>query len=349
MRFKVDEEGGQKGDQKVYVICMCKNPEQKDLKRIAIAQVVVNSGPSHRRVKPVIPVGGHLVGSRVVFLRETSQPEDKEIFLLNVTHPAINTDTTYDLKKSACQALMAITEDLKIEELQENAEVDKEYFNRYVASAPTYEEIMKTDKWQGAAMLDPKVEPTANLPYDTGIQVQNWREDQGIWTMDGKPIEELKFKPDKKEHMVLIQKTKEKTSQPLQELVKQYLSELGFQNLEFPKPSQELAVNAYPEEIWAYVLRYVPGQEENECEPGEGTEATVRVSFIRENCKKAWLKNIYVTEDVSRELRIAALRCYTKRHEEILCNLGWKCHQFSPSNTDAGNQVRRKCHQTKSA
>ena len=224
-----------------------------------------------------------------------------------MTHPAINTDTTYDLKKSACQALTAITEDLKIEELQENAEVDKEYFNRYVASAPTYEEIMKTDKWQGAAMLDPKVEPTANLPYDTGIQVQNWREDQGIWTMDGKPIEELKFKPDKKEHMVLIQKTKEKTSQPLQELVKQYLSELGFQNLEFPKPSQELAVNAYPEEIWAYVLRYVPGQEENECEPGEGTEATVRVSFIRENCKKAWLKNIYVAEDVSRELRIAAL------------------------------------------
>ena len=145
MRFKVDEEGGQKGDQKVYVICMCKNPEQKDLKRIAIAQVVVNSGPSHRRVKPVIPVGGHLVGSRVVFLRETSQPEDKEIFLLNVTHPAINTDTTYNLKKSAYQALMAITEDLKIEELQENAEVDNEFFNRYVASFPTYKEIMKTD------------------------------------------------------------------------------------------------------------------------------------------------------------------------------------------------------------
>ena len=49
MRFKVDEEGGQKGDQKVYVICMCKNPEQKDLKRIAIAKVVI------KRVKPVIP------------------------------------------------------------------------------------------------------------------------------------------------------------------------------------------------------------------------------------------------------------------------------------------------------
>ena len=161
MRIKVDEKG-QKGDQKAYIICMCKNPSQKDLRRIAFAQVVIESSHSHQRVKPVIPELGHLVGSRIICLRETSQPEDKEIFLLNVTHPTINTDTTYDLRKSACQALMAITEDLRIEELQENAEVDKEYFNRYIASAPTYEEVMTTDKWQeegasgGAAMVNPK-------------------------------------------------------------------------------------------------------------------------------------------------------------------------------------------------
>ena len=53
--------------------------------------------------------------------------------------------------------------------------------------------------------------------------------------------------------MILIQKTKEKTIKPLSELVRQYLSQLGFQNLEFPKPSQELGANTYPDEVWAYV------------------------------------------------------------------------------------------------
>ena len=301
MRIKGEGEGGQEGDQKVYIICQCTNPEQKDLKKVAIAQVVTKPGPDNKRIRPVIPIGGHLVGSRIIFLRETSQPEDKEIFLLNTSHGTINTNTTSNLRKSAGQALTAITEDLKIEELQENAEVDREYFNRYAASAPTYEEVMKTDKWQ-----ETDIQP-ARLPYEPGMQVQNWKEDQGRWTLGTTPIEELKFKPDKKEHMVLIQKTKERTSKPLNELVKQYLSKLGFQNLEFTKPSQELGANAYPDEIWAYVMRYVPGQQEDVFELREATKDTVRVSFIRENCKKAWIEKIYVTADVTDEIRIAAL------------------------------------------
>ena len=57
---------------------------------------------------------------------------------------------------------------------------------------------MKTDKWQETTIQNPKIEPTANLPYEPGMQVKNWKDDQGLWTMDGKQIKELTFKPDKK-------------------------------------------------------------------------------------------------------------------------------------------------------
>ena len=139
MRIKTDEEG-RKGDQRVVVICKCANPSQKDNNRYAFAQEIIEGQ------KPTIPKGSCLVTSRIIFLSQTIQPEDKEIFLLNVTHPAINQSTPSELMKSAAHALLVNTEDLKIEEYQHVAEIDKEFFNEYLASAPTYEEIMKAEE-----------------------------------------------------------------------------------------------------------------------------------------------------------------------------------------------------------
>ena len=106
MRIKTDEDG-QKGDQRVVVICKCANPSQKDNNRYAFAQEIIEGQ------KPTIPDESCLVSSRIIFLSQTIQPEDKETFLLNVTHPAINQSTPSELKKSAAHALLVITEDLK--------------------------------------------------------------------------------------------------------------------------------------------------------------------------------------------------------------------------------------------
>ena len=78
MRIKTDEKG-QKGDQRVVVICNCANPSQRDNTRQAFAQEIVDGQ------KPTIPDGSWLMSSRIIFLKQTSRQEDKQIFLLNVT------------------------------------------------------------------------------------------------------------------------------------------------------------------------------------------------------------------------------------------------------------------------
>ena len=62
MRIKTDEEG-QKGDQRVVVICNCANPSQRDNTRQAFAQEIEDGK------KPTIPKGSWLVSSRIIFLK----------------------------------------------------------------------------------------------------------------------------------------------------------------------------------------------------------------------------------------------------------------------------------------
>jgi len=114
MGIKFDKKG-KKGDQRLAIICNCKNPTDTDNQRRVVAQEI---GPGE---KPVVPQGSHLVSSRVVFLQPNSQQQSgKTVFLLQITHPAINQNTPKDLIKSAHQALADIKERLKLEDLSHN-------------------------------------------------------------------------------------------------------------------------------------------------------------------------------------------------------------------------------------
>ena len=171
-----------KGDQKVVVICSCANLAETDNQRQAYAQKKVEGR------KPTISQGSHLVSSRAIFLRPDSQPADKDIFLLQVTHPSISQNTPDELKSSAAQALKMIKEGLKLEELHHTAEVAKNHFNKYLASAPPYEEIVKQEQEHGASggIEEVKKEPT--LPFDSGDKIPGSKEDQDMWIMLNMPL-----------------------------------------------------------------------------------------------------------------------------------------------------------------
>ena len=196
MGIKFDKKG-KKGDQKVVIICGCNNPAEADNQRQAYAKEIVEGG------KPTIPQGSHLVSSRAIFLRPDSQQADKNLFLLQVTHPSINQNTPEELMKSAAQALSDIKERLKMEELSHATEVDSNYINKYlfsapVPSAPSNEEIIKQEQEQGAV--------GSALPFDTGDKIPGAEGDQGTWKIPTLPA--LKEKVDKTGHMIIIYKNK---------------------------------------------------------------------------------------------------------------------------------------------
>jgi hypothetical protein len=68
MGIKFDKKG-KKGDQRVVIICGCKNLKDTDNQRKAVAQEI------GRGEKPVVPQGSHLVSSRAVFLQPNSQQQ----------------------------------------------------------------------------------------------------------------------------------------------------------------------------------------------------------------------------------------------------------------------------------
>ena len=161
-----------KGDPRMVILCRCNNPTEVDSHRTALAQEI-EPGQS-----PLIPPGSHLVSSRAVFLlpRDQTYP-GKTVFLLQVTHPAINQNTTKDLIKSAGQALVDIKERLRQDEASHTSVVDDRYFQICMSSppapsAPSLEEIMKQEQEQGAA--------GGNLPYSEGDKIPGAHDDQHL-------------------------------------------------------------------------------------------------------------------------------------------------------------------------
>ena len=99
------------------------------------------------------------------------------------------------------------------------------------------------------------------------------------------------MKPDKKEYIVLIHKTKENSTKTLKEMVTPYLVTLGFQNLQFPRTSQEIAGGAFSTDVWAYVLRYVQGQEDDKEGPRGHTEPVAGCpTFMRTTRWPGWTR-----------------------------------------------------------
>ena len=209
---------------------------------------------------------------------------------------------------------MAITNHLKIEEIQEVAEKDKEFYNQYMASAPPYEEVMKAHQEEdlGARQKEPKrgidqtkkvkTEPTANLPYNLGDKVPGSEEDQKTWTT-------LTKRPDQTDRMILIYKNPDsKSKSKVKQLCSEYLTKLGFGNLEFPSKSFEHSEGAYPDKIWGYVLRYMKNNPNME-DPNISIvpKATTNASFIKKDVKQIWLDQRYVTKNANPHLKLALL------------------------------------------
>ena len=137
-------------------------------------------------VKPIIPPGSHLVAARAIFLKPDSQPADKDLFFLQVTHPSINQNTPEELKKSVAQALKTIKDDMKLQEHHHTAEVDNNYYNKYLASAPPHEEEQE-EKEPGATGGAEKVKKEPTLPTDSGDKIPGAKEDQNMWTTPNMP------------------------------------------------------------------------------------------------------------------------------------------------------------------
>ena len=138
------------------------------------------------------------MSAKIIFLKQDDQQAKKQIFLLNISHPSINQNSLAELRKSAARALTTITEALKIEEYQIVADSDKEHFNKYLASAPTYEDVMKAGEYVEPEEPEDKevvkkelgarrketgatggMKPVVNLPFYPGNN-GSWKEDQNL-------------------------------------------------------------------------------------------------------------------------------------------------------------------------
>ena len=235
-------------------------------------------------------------------MRPDSQPADKDLFLLQVTHPSINQNTPEELKSSAAQALKMIKEGLELEELHHTTEVDNNHFNKYLASAPPYEEEHDIELGAAGGTKEVKKEPT--LPFESVDKIPGSKEDQDMWRIPTMPL--LKTKEDKTGQMIIIYKNKNsKNKQTLKHLTKEYLRGIGLGNLTFQERSQENAEDASPEEIWGYLLRYVPEEEEG-AKKGE-KKAVTYASFIKEDVQDTWLDQAYQTINVNNDLRMTLL------------------------------------------
>ena len=80
---------------------------------------------------PTVPPGNHLVDVRAVFLKPETQPVDKNLFLLQVTHPAINQDTPEKLEELVAQALTTIKDEMQLQEQIHMAEANNAYYNKF--------------------------------------------------------------------------------------------------------------------------------------------------------------------------------------------------------------------------
>ena len=247
--------------------------------------------------KPVIPPGSHLVAARAVFLRSDSQPADKDVFLLQINHPAINQNTPEELKRSVVQALKTIKHDMELREKLHTAEVNDIYYNQYLASAPPLEEEQEKEE-QGAAGGKEIIKKEPILPTDSETMIPGAKQDQNIW-MTTQNIPQLKKKIDMKKHMIIVYKNENsKNKQTLKHLTKEYMEKMGIGNLNFQEQSQENAADATEEEIWGYLLRYV--QE-------GGKKAVTYAAFIKRDVKDTWLDKAYDTINLDNELRMAIL------------------------------------------
>ena len=287
MGIKLDK-NGEKGDQKVVIICNCSNPEEIDSQRTAVAQQI-EPGKT-----PIIPKGSYLVSSRAVFLPSST------LFLLQITHPAINQSTPEDLIRSASQALSNIKESLKLEDLSQTAETDNSFFQDYMAkppvpSAPPYEDLLKQEQEQGAAGGD--------LPYDGGEKIPGAHKDQEEWINPEVPAQQGQ---DKMEHMIIIHKKDSSSNkQTLKFLAKEHLTKLGWSNLKFPDRSQENAQGAAPEDIFGYLLYAY--QEDNKGARRKENKPSTSVAFIMKDHQNIWMNKAVKTYNLSSELGMTLL------------------------------------------
>ena len=127
--------------------------------------------------KLIIPPDGHLVAARAVFLKPESQPADKDLFLLQVTHPSINQNSPEELKKSVAQALKTIKDDMKLQEQYHTTEMDSNYYNQYLASAPPHEEEQKEQEQGEAAGGTEKVKKEPTLSTKVGDKIPGAEKD----------------------------------------------------------------------------------------------------------------------------------------------------------------------------
>ena len=301
MGIKSDKKG-KKGDQRVVIVCKCKNPSEKDKQRQAVAQEIE---PGE---KPVVPQGSHLVSSSAVFLQPSSQQQaGKTVFLLQITHPAINQNTPKDLMKSAGQALANIKERLELEDHSHTADSDNRYFQTCmssppVPSAPPYEEIVKQEQEQEQGAVG------GALPYEEGDKIPGAQEDQDVWINPDPPA---KQGPDKTEHMIIIHKKESsQNKQTLKFLANEQLTRMGWSNLKFPDRSQEIAKDAMPDDIWGYVLRNV--QEDNNGAISKGAmkgenKAVTFASFIKKDYQNIWMNKAFKTYNLSSDLEMTLL------------------------------------------
>ena len=129
---------------------------------------------------PTVPPGNHLVDARAVFLKPETQPADKDLFLLQVTHPAINQDTQEKLEESVAQALRAIKDKMQVQEQFKTTEANNAYYNKFMASAPPLEEEQQIHE-QGATGGTVRIKDESTLPINLGENIPGATEDQNIW------------------------------------------------------------------------------------------------------------------------------------------------------------------------
>mgnify|MGYP006924363243 FL=1 len=291
------EKKGKKGDQRVWIICPCKNPTETDNQRKAYAQEIVKGE------KPTIPPGDHLVNVRVVFLNPDTQPADKDLFLLQTTHPSINEDSPDKLKESVAQALKTIKDAMQMQEEYHTTEANNAFYNQFLASAPPLEEE-QTNPEQEATGGKTKVKKEPNLPINSGEKIPGAKDDQSIWTPPTIPPQLIK-KVDTSKHMIIIHKSDiSRNKQPIKQLAKEYFEEMGLGNLTYPSQSQENAGGARSEDIWGYLLRH--DQEKEEGAQKEKKNVTY-AAWIKKEVKDKWLDKAYDTMNLTDDLKITLL------------------------------------------
>ena len=293
------EKKGKKGDPRVWIICPCKNSTESDSQRKAYAQEIVKGE------LPTVPPGNHLVDARAVFLKPETQPADKDLFLLQVTHPAINQDTQEKLEESVAQALRAIKDEMEVQKQFETTEANNAYYNKFMASAPPLEEEHQIHE-QGATGDTAGTKETPTLPTNSEGKIPGAKDDQNIWASPNMPpLPQLQKRADVSESMIIIYKNdNSKNKKTFKQLAKEHLDDLGFGTLTYPVLSQENAGGIRSEDIWGYLLRYDQIKEEGtQKEKKRGTYA----AWIKEDVKEQWLAKAYDTVSLNNDLKMMIL------------------------------------------